>query len=125
MAGLSARLTSAISHWPASIAIAANEIMLMLEAPPWSQTPPTRGVSRIDSASFWPYIISNFEVGVFTKSASTASFSTPASASALRHASMFIEIVLRPGSLPNAVWPIPAITYLPLIGSPPSPSSCR
>ena len=41
---------------------------------------------------------SNFEVGHFTHSASTASFSTPASASALRIASMFIEIVERPGS---------------------------
>ena len=87
-----------MSHWPASIAMAAYEIIMMLEAPPWSQTPPICGCRPVASAIFWPYINSNFDVGHFTHSASTASFSTPASASAWRIASTFSEIVLRPGS---------------------------
>ena len=69
--GSSARHTIATSHWPASIAMQANEIMLMLVAPPWSHTPPTFGCIRIASASVCPYIDEYFEVGTFTNSAST------------------------------------------------------
>ena len=57
---------------------------------------------------------SNFEVGYLTQRASTASFSTPASVSAFRIASTFIEIVERSGKAPNVVAPIPAMTDLPL-----------
>ena len=81
----------------------ANEIMLMLVAPPWSHTPPTFGCMPIASASVCPYIEEYFEVGTFTNSASTADFSMPASTSALRHASTFIETVPRPGRRPNFV----------------------
>ena len=87
---------------------------MMLEAPPWSQTPPMRGCRPVASATFWPYINSIFDVGPLTHSASTASFSTPASASALRIASTFIEMVERPGRAPNFVAPMPAMTALPL-----------
>ena len=97
------------------MAMAAIAIMEMLEAPPWSKTPPTRGLMPIASASFWPYIISTFDVGTFTSSPSMASFSIPASATALRQASMLSETVDRPGCLPKAVWPIPAMTALPRI----------
>ena len=86
----------------------------MLLAPALSQMPPIFGWMPSASASFWPYIISKREVGALTKSASTSRFSTPASTSALRIASTLSETVLRPGSLPNAVWPMPAITALPL-----------
>ena len=54
--GLSARLTTATSHWPASMLIAANEIMLILVAPPWSQTPPIRGCIPSAAARVCPYI---------------------------------------------------------------------
>ncbi len=104
----------AMSHCPASMAIAACAIMLLVLAPPWSQTPPTRGTRAMASASFCAYIISNLEVGALTKRPSTWPFSTPASASALRMASMLSETVLRPGCLPKAVWPMPAMTTLPL-----------
>ena len=67
------------------------------------------------SASVWPYIEEYFEVGTLTNSASTADFSMPASASALRHASTFIDTVPRPGRRPTLVCPMPAMTYLPRI----------
>ena len=89
----------------------------MLVAPPWSHTPPTFGCSSIASASVCPYIDWYFEVGTLTNSASTADLSMPASASALRQASTFIETVPRPGSRPNCVCPMPAMTYLPRIRS--------
>ena len=50
------------------------------------------------------------EVGTFTNTASTADLSTPASASASRQASTFNDTVSLSGSLPNAVWPMPAMT---------------
>ena len=96
-------VTSATSHWPCSMAMAANEIIEMFVAPPWSQTPPIRGWMPSASATIWPYIERCWDVGYLTNRPSTMPFSTPASASALRHASTFMDVVERSGSLPWAV----------------------
>ena len=85
-------------------------ISVMLAAPPWSQAPPTRGIIPSASATFWPYMNWCAEVGTLTNTPSTTDLGMPASASALRLASTSREIVLRPGSLPKAVWPMPAMT---------------
>ena len=96
------------------MAMMAKDSSVMLAAPPWSQAPPMRGVMPSASATFWPNMNWWAEVGTFTNTASTTDLSMPASAMALRQASTLSDTVSLPGSLPKAVWPMPAITWRPL-----------
>ena len=120
--GLSASVTSATSHCPASIAMVAKAIIEMFEAPPWSQTPPTRGAEAHGLGE----LLAVHHLDLRGRHlARTARRRRPARARrrrrALRHASMLRDTVDRPGSLPNAVWPMPAMTALPRIRTlPPS-----
>src|SRR5262245_46539260 len=96
---------------------AAYAIRPMLLAPAWSSVAATFGWMPRASETRAENRLWKLDVGYLVRTASTSPLSMPQSSIALRMASTVRLTALRPGSLPYAVWPIPAIEYFPLMSS--------